>query len=97
MTKLLIFILYFLGSIVFAVAGSSVGMGIGFLIRGDFSGFAIKSFVFGLLVVTSLYALHRLISGKMDQELYLFRKRGELVGILVFLGLFIYFAAFTNN
>jgi len=29
----------------------------------------------------------------MNKELYLFRKRGELFGALVFLGLFIYFAA----
>lgn len=97
MTKSLIFVLYFLGSIVIAVAGASVGMGIGFIIRGDFSSFAIKSFVLGFLVVTSLYALHRFISGKINKDLYLFRKRGELFGTLVFLGLFIYFAAFTNN
>jgi hypothetical protein len=99
MTKSLIFISYFLGSITFAVAGSSVGMGmgIGFIFRGDFSSFAVKSTVLGLLGVTCLYALHRFISAKTDKKFYLYRKRGEQVGTVVFLGLFIYFVIFSNN
>ena len=97
MTKSLIFISYFLGSITFAVAGSSVGMGIGFIFRGNFSSFAVKATVLGLLGVTCLYALHRFISAKTDKEFYLYRKRGEQVGTLVFLGLFVYFVIFSNN
>jgi hypothetical protein len=89
MTKSLTFIAYFLGTVVFCIAGAAGGTGVGFIIRGEYNTSILGYTAIGFLVGTGLYVLHRFIAAKIDQRFYWYRKRGEQVGSLAFLALFI--------
>jgi len=84
------------GTIVFCVAGSSVGTGFGFIIRGQINYKPISYIVIGLFVMAVLYGLNKAAVKKLHNNFGKSLKLGSRIGAFIFVVLFVYFVVLGN-